>query len=153
MGDKIKGEITIFKKIEEKERKWYLIDAADKILGRIASRIALILMGKRKPFYSPSVDVGDYVVVINADKVKLTGKKLEKKIYYHHSFYPGGLKEVPIKKIMEERPEKIIYLAVKRMLPKNKLGRKMLKRLKIYRGDKHPHIAQNPVKINPEEVL
>jgi large subunit ribosomal protein L13 len=149
----MKGSITIFKKIEEKERKWYLIDAKDKILGRLASRIALILMGKRKPFYSPSVDVGDYVVVINADKVKVTGKKFEKKIYYRPSFYPGGLKEIPFKKMMEKKPENIIYLAVKRMLPKNKLGRKMLKRLKIYRGDTHPHIAQKPIKINLEEVL
>ncbi|MEO0276365.1 MAG: 50S ribosomal protein L13 [candidate division WOR-3 bacterium] len=149
----MKSDITVFKKIEEKDRKWYLIDAKDKILGRLASRIEIILMGKRKPIYSPHIDVGDYVVVINSDKVKVTGNKEKKKIYYFHSFYPGGLKEISFERMRIKKPENIIYLAVKRMLPKNKLGRKMLKRLKIYAGENHPHIAQNPLKIEPEEVL
>lgn len=149
----MKSDVTIFKKIEEKERKWYLIDAKDKILGRLASRIALLLMGKRKPIYSPHIDVGDYVVVVNAEKVKVTGNKEKKKIYYRHSFYPGGIKQITFEEMKNKKPENIIYLAVKRMLPKNKLGRKMLKRLKIYAGENHPHIAQNPSKIEPEEVL
>lgn len=149
----MKEDITKFKKIDEKERKWYLIDAKDKILGRLASRIALLLMGKRKPLFSPHIDVGDYVVVINAEKVKLTGNKWKKKIYYRHSFYPGGLKEISAEEMRNKRPENLIYLAVKRMLPKNKLGRKMLKRLKIYTGESHPHHAQRPLKIEPEEII
>lgn len=149
----MKEDITKFKKIEERERKWYLIDAKDKILGRLAARIALLLMGKRKPFFSPHADVGDYVVVINAEKVRLTGNKWKKKIYYRHSFYPGGLKKITAEKMREKSPENLIYLAVKRMLPKNKLGRKMLKRLKIYAGESHPHGAQKPLKIEPEEIL
>ncbi len=150
---KKEGNITKFKNIVEDDRKWYLIDAKDKILGRFSSRIALLLMGKRKPFYSPNADSGDYVVVVNAEKIKLTGNKWKNKIYYRHSFYPGGLKEIPAEKLRTRKPESIIYLAVKRMLPKNKLGRKMMKRLKIYTGDNHPHTAQKPLKIEPEEIL
>lgn len=135
------------------ERKWHLVDASGKVLGRLATRIALLLMGKRKSIYAPHLDVGDFVVVINAEKVKLTGNKLEKKIYYHHSGYPGGLKEKTAKELLEKHPERLIKLAVKRMLPKNKLGRKMLKRLKVYAGDKHPHIAQKPEPIEIEKVL
>ncbi len=135
------------------ERKWHLVDASDKVLGRLASRIALLLMGKRKPNYTPHIDQGDFVVVINAEKVKLTGNKLENKIYYHHSGYPGGLKARKAKEILEKHPERLIKLAVKRMLPKNKLGRKMLKRLKVYAGDKHPHQAQKPQMIEIEKVL
>ncbi len=135
------------------QRKWHLVDARGKILGRLASRIALLLMGKRKTLYAPHLDAGDFVVVINAEKVKLTGKKLEKKIYYHHSGYPGGIKERKAGELLEKHPERLIKLAVKRMLPKNKIGSKMLKRLKIYRGDKHPHIAQKPELIEIEKVL
>ncbi len=150
---KKEGNITKFKNVVESERKWYLVDAKDKVLGRLASRIALLLMGKRKTIYSPHTDPGDYVVVINAEKVKLTGNKWKNKIYYRHSFYPGGLKEIPAEKMRTRKPESIIYLAVKRMLPKNKLGRKMMKRLKVYAGDDHPHAAQRPLKIEPEEIL
>jgi len=135
------------------ERKWHLVDASGKVLGRIASRIALLLMGKRKSIYTPHLDVGDFVVVINAEKVKLTGDKLWKKIYYHHSGYPGGLKQKTAKELLEKHPERLIKLGVKRMLPKNRLGQKMFKRLKVYRGDKHPHIAQKPQPIEIEKVI
>ncbi|OYV03088.1 50S ribosomal protein L13 [candidate division bacterium WOR-3 4484_18] len=126
------------------ERKWYLIDAAGKTLGRLASQIALILRGKHKPQYQPHLDLGDYVVVINAEKVHVTGKKETDKLYYRHSGYPGGLKAIPLSVIRRKHPEFLIYHAVKGMLPKNRLGRKMLKKLKVYRGPSHPHIAQNP---------
>ena len=126
------------------ERKWYLIDAAGKTLGRLASQIALILRGKHKPQYQPHLDLGDYVVVINAEKVHVTGKKETDKLYYRHSGYPGGLKAIPLGVIRRKHPEFLIYHAVKGMLPKNRLGRKMLKKLKVYRGPSHPHIAQNP---------
>jgi len=135
------------------QRKWHLIDAKDKVLGRLATRIAMLLMGKRKPNYTPHLDQGDFVVVINAEKVKLTGKKLQGKIYYSHSGYPGGLKEKTAEELLKKHPERVIELAVKRMLPKNKLGRKMLKRLKVYAGERHPHQAQNPHRIDPDKIL
>ena len=125
------------------ERKWYLIDAKDKILGRIATRIATILIGKNKPIWSPNIDTGDFVIVINAEKIKVTGKKLFDKKYYKHSGYIGSLKEVPLYSLLNKSPETVIKLAVKGMLPKNKLGRKMIKKLKVYKGEKHPHISQN----------
>lgn len=131
-------------KPHEVERKWYVIDAEGKVLGRLASEVAKILRGKHKPTYTPHVDTGDHVIIINADKVVLTGKKLEQKLYRHHSLYPGGLKEVPYKRLMVENPEKAVYLAVKGMLPKNSLGRKMLKKLRVYRGTEHNHEAQKP---------
>lgn len=143
---------TKFVKSEEVERNWYLIDATDQVLGRLASRIAYILMGKHKPFYTPNVDCGDYVVVVNADKVRLTGKKYTDKIHYWHTGYAGGLKQISYGRLLETKPEKVIELAVKRMLPKNRLGRKMLKKLKVYRGSEHPHKAQNPLQINIEEI-
>ena len=131
-------------KPEEMERKWYVIDAEDKVLGRLATEVATILTGKHKPIYTPHVDTGDFVIVINADKVKLTGKKLEQKKYYYHTGYPGGLKAVPYKQMMEKNPEKAIELAVKGMMPKNRLGRQMYKKLKVYSGPEHNHEAQKP---------
>ncbi|WP_409229020.1 50S ribosomal protein L13 [Gudongella sp. SC589] len=131
-------------KANEVERKWYIIDAEDKVLGRLATEIATILRGKNKPIYTPHVDTGDFVIVINADKVKLTGKKLEQKNYTYHTGYPGGLRQVSYGKLMEKNPEKIIELAVKGMLPKNSLGRQMYRKLKVYRGTEHGHEAQKP---------
>lgn len=135
---------TYVPKEEEIARRWYLVDAKDKTLGRLASKIALILSGKNKPIYTPHLDTGDFVVVINAKNIKVTGKKREGKIYYRHSGYPGGLKKKPFERLIEEKPEQIITTAVKGMLPKNKLGRRMLKKLKVYPGSTHPHQAQNP---------
>ena len=131
-------------KANEVERKWYIIDAEDKVLGRLATEIATILRGKNKPIYTPHVDTGDFVIVINADKVKLTGKKLEQKNYTYHTGYPGGLRQVSYGELMEKNPEKIIELAVKGMLPKNSLGRQMYRKLKVYRGTEHGHQAQKP---------
>ncbi|HDL60259.1 MAG TPA: 50S ribosomal protein L13 [candidate division WOR-3 bacterium] len=130
------------------KRNWWLVDAEGLELGRLASRIALLLQGKRKRIYTPHIDTGDFVVVVNAEKVKLTGRKLDTKIYYHHSGYPGGLKARTARQILESHPERLIQLAVKRMLPKNKLGRKMFKRLKVYRGPEHPHEAQKPQELD-----
>lgn len=131
-------------KANEVERKWYVIDAEGKVLGRLASEIASVLRGKRKPIFTPHVDCGDFVIVINADKVVLTGNKLNQKIHAYHTGYPGGRKEVSYAEMMEKRPEKVIELAVKGMLPKNRLGRKMIKKLKVYTGNEHPHAAQAP---------
>lgn len=131
-------------KPNEIERKWYVIDAEGKTLGRLCSEVASILRGKHKPIYTPHVDTGDYVIVINAEKVVLTGKKLQQKAYRYHTGYPGGLKEVPYEKLIEKNPEKIISLAVKGMLPKNSLGRAMFKKLKVYKGSEHKHQAQKP---------
>ncbi len=138
---------------KEIHRDWWLINAEGKVLGRLATKIALLLMGKRKPDYSPHIDGGDFVVVINADKIVLTGKKWKEKLYYRHSGYPGGLKVMTAGQMKEKHPEEIIRLAVKRMLPKNKLGRRMLKRLKVYAGSSHPHKAQNPQVLNIDEFI
>ena len=127
------------------KRDWYLIDATDLVLGRMASQIATILRGKNKTSYTPHMDCGDYVVVINADKVALTGKKLERKMYYHHTGYIGGIKGISAGKLMEKKPEDVIYKAVERMISRNKLGRQMMTKLRIYAGAKHPHTAQNPI--------
>jgi large subunit ribosomal protein L13 len=124
--------------------KWHVVDANGKVLGRLASRVALLLRGKMKPTFSPHQDTGDFVVVINAKKVTLTGKKWKEKIYTHHSGYPGGLKQVSAEKIAEKKPERLITMAVQGMLPKNKMGRKLIKKLKVYAGDAHPHQAQQP---------
>ncbi len=129
-------------------RNWYVVDAADKILGRLASKIAQILVGKHKPRYTPHIDCGDFVVVINADKFRVTGKKLKDKIYYSHSFYPGGLKETNLELMLKRYPQKVIHHAVNGMLPKNKLRSKRLRRLKIYTSPDHPHKAQSPVRID-----
>ncbi|HHI96944.1 MAG TPA: 50S ribosomal protein L13 [Thermodesulfatator atlanticus] len=131
-------------KKEEVKRNWYVVDAKGKVLGRLASRLAHRLRGKHRPDFTPHVDVGDFIVVINADKIRLTGRKLDKKLYWRHSGYMGGLKLTPARKMLETKPEELLRLAVKRMLPKNRLGRKMLKKLKIYAGETHPHQAQNP---------
>jgi len=138
---------TYIPKEAEIEKKWYLVDAEGKILGRLASKIAQILSGKNKPIYTPHLDVGDFVVVINAQKVKVTGGKERKKFYYHYSGYPGGMKGIVYEKLLKKKPEMIIQEAVKGMLPKSKLSRKMFKKLKVYAGEKHPHQAQEPEKI------
>ncbi len=134
-------------KKEQTEHKWLLVDADGLILGRMAAKIAPILMGKTKPIYTPHVDTGDYVIVVNADKIRVTGKKAQTKQYDYYTHYPGGRKVVSFADMMAKKPEKVIELAVRRMLPKNKLGRKMLKKLKVYRGDQHEHQAQKPEKI------
>lgn len=126
------------------ERKWYVVDAEGQTLGRLASEVAAILRGKNKPTYTPHVDTGDYVIIINADKVHLTGNKLQNKIYYRHSNHPGGLKERTAGEMLARNPERMLELAVKGMLPKNKLGRKMAKKLFVYRGSEHKHQAQKP---------
>ena len=128
----------------EVERSWYIIDAENKVLGKLATKIAAILRGKHKPVVTPHVDTGDFVVVINAKKVHLTGRKLTHKIYYRHSGYPGGLKSMSAEEMLKKKPEDIIKLAVRGMLPKNKLGRKQLTKLKVYSGSNHPHKAQMP---------
>ncbi|RLD96506.1 MAG: 50S ribosomal protein L13 [Aquificota bacterium] len=138
---------TYMAKPGEVERRWYVVDAKDKVVGRLASRIAMILMGKHKPHYTPHVDTGDFVVVINASRVRFTGRKWEQKCYYRHSGYPGGLKVRRAKDLLEKRPEEILRHAVKGMLPKNNLGRRLLRKLKIYPGETHPHEAQKPVKL------
>jgi large subunit ribosomal protein L13 len=135
-------------KKSEIKKSWYVVDLDGKVLGRAASEIARVLRGKHKAIYSPSVDAGDFVVVINADKVKLTGNKLAAKMYYRHSGYPGGLRETTAAEMLEKHPEDLIKKAVKGMLPKNKLGGNMLSKLKVYTGSEHPHAAQQPLELN-----
>lgn len=138
---------TISAKFEPDRRKWVLVDAEEKVLGRLASQIAMRLRGKHLPEFTPHVDTGDFVVVINAEKVRLTGNKADQKIYYRHTGYMGGIRSTTARKLRQEHPERIIRFAVAGMLPKNRLGRKLLKKLKIYRGGEHPHEAQQPVRI------
>jgi len=126
------------------QREWLLVDAENMILGRLASEIASILRGKRKPIYSPHLDTGDHVIVVNASRIRLTGKKPEKKRYFRHTMYPGGVRWTPFGEMLEDKPTEVIRLAVKGMLPKNRLGRAMIKKLKIYAGPEHPHEAQMP---------
>ena len=126
------------------ERKWYVIDAAGCTLGRLSSEVASILRGKKKPIFTPHEDVGDYVIIVNAEKIKVTGKKLEQKIYYNHSDYVGGMKETDLKTMLAKKPERVIELAVKGMLPKGPLGRQMIKKLFVYAGPEHKHQAQKP---------
>ena len=126
------------------ERKWYVVDATDKTLGRLASEVAKVLRGKNKPIFTPHIDTGDYVIIINAEKVAVTGKKLDQKVYYHHSDYVGGMKETTLKEMMAKKPEKVLELAVKGMLPKGPLGRSMIKKLHVYAGPEHKHEAQKP---------
>ena len=135
---------TYMAKAETVERKWYVVDAAGMPLGRLASQVASVLRGKNKPTFTPNVDTGDFVIVINTDKAVLTGKKLENKFYRYHTGYIGGLKEISYKKMMEEKSDLAVYEAVKGMLPKNSLGRTMLKKLKVYKGAEHNHAAQKP---------
>ena len=135
---------TYMAKAESVERKWYVVDAAGVPMGRLASRVASVLRGKNKPTYTPNVDTGDFVIIINTDKAVLTGKKLENKFYRYHTGYIGGLKEISYKKMMAEKSDLAVYEAVKGMLPKNSLGRQMLKKLKVYKGAEHNHAAQKP---------
>jgi large subunit ribosomal protein L13 len=125
-------------------RSWYVVDLDGKVLGRAASEIARVLRGKHKPIYTPSVDTGDFVIVVNAEKLKLTGNKLADKQYYHHTGYPGGIRSITAAKLLEKKPEELVKKAVKGMLPKNKLGRQMFSKLKVYAGSDHPHAAQQP---------
>ena len=132
-------------KKEELDRKWYLVNAEGKVLGRLSTELVKVLKGKNKPTYTPHMDTGDFVVVVNAGKVTLTGKKMKDKIYYHHTGYPGGIKEMNAEKLLAKKPTEMIRMAVKGMLPKNSLGRQMLRKLKIYPGPNHPHEAQKPM--------
>ncbi len=144
-GDFVK---TQFAKKDEIKKKWYLVNAEGKILGRLAAKIAVYLRGKHKPIFTPNVDTGDFIIVINAEKIRVTGNKLNDKIYYHHTGYPGGLKSETLKKRLTRKPEDVIRDAVWGMLPKNRLGRKIIRKLKIYRGSDYPHAAQKPETID-----
>lgn len=135
---------TYMAKPTEVERKWYVIDAAGKPLGRVAATAATLLRGKHKPIYTPHIDTGDHVIIINAAQVVLTGKKLDQKVYYHHSGYPGGLKAQGYRQLMLRKPEFVLERAIRGMLPKNRLGRAMFRKLKVYAGGEHPHAAQKP---------
>jgi len=143
---------TYSAKKEDLKQEWFLVDAQDRILGRLATQIANILRGKNKPVFTPYADAGDFVIVTNAEKIRLTGKKLENKCYYRHTGYPGGLKTRTAQEILTKKPEQLIELAVKGMLPKNRLGRKLIKKLKIYTGNAHPHEAQQPKNLELREV-
>ncbi|GAB4529389.1 MAG: 50S ribosomal protein L13 [Anaerolineae bacterium] len=135
---------TYSAKPHEVQREWFVIDAQGLTLGRLATRIASVLRGKHKPVYTPHVDCGDYVIVVNADKINVTGQKLDQKVYYRHTGYPGGLRQVTLRRRLQTHPERVIESAVRGMLPKNRLGRKMFKKLKVYAGPDHPHQAQQP---------
>jgi large subunit ribosomal protein L13 len=132
-------------KKEEIDHQWYVVNAEGKVLGRLATELAKILRGKNKPAFTPHVDTGDFVIVTNAEKVVLTGKKMKDKKYYHHTGYPGGIKEITAGKLLDEKPTEVLRIAVSGMLPKNSLGRQMMRKLKIYKGPNHPHEAQKPV--------
>lgn len=134
------------------DRKWYVIDATDVVLGRLASVAANLLRGKHKPIFAPHVDCGDFVIIVNADKVALTGSKLQKKFAYHHSGYPGGLKATSYEELLATRPERAVEKAIRGMLPHNKLGRAQLKKLKVYSGSEHPHVAQTPIPFEITQV-
>ena len=138
---------TLFPSKNNMQRSWYVLDAQDVVLGRLATKVAMMLMGKHKPTYTPFIDTGDHVVVINADKVRLTGNKEEAKNYYRHTGYPGGLKTTNAKKMRQTRPERMIELAIQGMLPKSKMGKQMYRKLNVYAGPKHPHQAQQPVEM------
>jgi large subunit ribosomal protein L13 len=138
---------TYVTKKEDVQRKWYVVDAAGQTLGRLAAQVASFLRGKHKPVYSPSVDVGDYVIVVNAEKIQVTGRKLDQKMYYRYSGYPGGLKELTLRNLLKKHPTRVIEHAVRGMLPKNRLGRRMFKHLKVYAGPEHPHEAQQPQRL------
>jgi len=125
-------------------REWFVVDAKDKILGRLATQIAVRLRGKHKPEFAPHMDNGDFIVVVNAEKIKVTGNKLDQKKYYRHSGYPGGIREISLRTLLEKKPDQVILKAVRGMLPKNRLGRALLKKLKVYAGSEHPHDSQNP---------
>jgi len=137
-------EKTYVTKEKDVQREWHVVDATGQTLGRLATQVAYILRGKHKPIYSSSVDTGDYVIVVNAEKIHVTGRKLDQKIYYRHSGYPGGLKTVTLRNLLQRHPTRVIEHAVRGMLPKNRLGRRMFKKLKVYAGPDHPHTAQRP---------
>lgn len=143
---------TVMAKSETVDRKWYVVDATNIPLGRVASQVAAVLRGKNKPIYTPHVDTGDFVIVINTDKMVLTGNKLTDKKYFHHSGYPGGIKEATYKDLMEKKSDFVLEKAVKGMLPKNSLGKKMFHKLKCYKGSEHPHQAQQPVELKIKGV-
>jgi large subunit ribosomal protein L13 len=140
---------TYSQKKSEVQRNWYVIDAQGQVLGRLATQIATILRGKHKPTYTPSMDDGDFVIVVNADKVRLTGSKPVQKVYYRHSGYPGGLRQISFKEMMQKHPDRVLRLAVRGMLPKTRMGRKQLVKLRIYAGPNHPHAAQQPIAYVP----
>lgn len=135
---------TFSAKKEEIDREWYVVDAEGQTLGRLASRVAPILTGKNKPIYTPHLDCGDFVIIVNAEKVRVTGRKLDQKHYYHHSGYPGGMRSISLRDQLARHPERVLQAAIRGMLPKTKLGRQMIKKLKVYAGDEHPHQAQEP---------
>ncbi len=139
---------TFVTKASDIQREWFVVDAQGKTLGRLASRIAGILKGKHKPLYSPSMDVGDYVIVVNADKIQVTGRKMAQKMYYHHSGYPGGLKSISLRDQLATHPDRVLKAAVRGMLPHNRLGRAMFKKLRVYKGAEHPHAAQKPKQLD-----
>ncbi len=139
---------TYATKLADTKHEWFVVDAEGRTLGRLASRIAAILKGKHKPVYSPSMDVGDFVVVINADKIRVTGRKPDQKMYYRYSGYPGGLKSISLRDQLAEHPERVLKAAVRGMLPHNRLGRAMFKKLKVYKGAEHPHAAQKPQQLD-----
>lgn len=126
------------------ERRWLVVDATDKVVGRLASRIAMVLMGKHRATYTPHADTGDFVVVVNCERVRFTGRKMDQQAYYHNTGYSSGLRIRPVRNVLEDKPEDVLYLAVRRMLPKTKLGKQMIRKLKLYRGPEHPHAAQMP---------
>ncbi len=142
---------TLSAKPHEVKRDWYIVDASDKVLGRLASQVAHRLRGKHKAEYTPHVDTGDYIIVTNAEKIRVTGNKAKQKLYYRHSEYPGGIKSESFEKLLARNPARIIELAVKGMLPKNPLGRDMFRKLKIYSGSEHPHVAQQPKELKVED--
>ena len=135
---------TYTARAEDLEREWFLVNAEGKTLGRLASEIAQVLRGKHKPIYTPHLDCGDFVIVVNAEKVRVTGRKLDQKMYYRHTGYPGGIKSISLRNQLQQHPERVLEAAVRGMLPRNRLGRKMLKKLKVYAGNSHPHQAQQP---------
>ena len=140
---------TYSAKPDEIVHRWWVVDATDQTLGRLATQIAVILRGKNKPMFTPHLDCGDYVIVVNAEKIRVTGNKLVEKMYYRHSGYPGGLTETPLKELLRKHPERVIETAVRRMLPKNLLSQKVIQKLKVYAGPEHPHKAQNPEVLTP----
>lgn len=139
---------TTLPKVNEIDRQWFVIDGTDLVLGRLASLVASRLRGKHKAIFTPHLDIGDFIVVVNADKIKLSGRKIDQKMYYRHSGYPGGITGINAKRMLAEKPERVLQAAVKGMLPKNRLGRQMLKKLKVYAGPDHPHAAQKPADLS-----
>ena len=145
---------TSYIKASEVDKKWFIVDATGQTLGRLSSKVAQILRGKQKVIYTPHMDMGDFVIIVNAEKVKLTGNKLEDKVYYRHTGYPGGIKSITAKKVLEgKNPDRLVRLAVKRMIPSGPLGRKQLSNMKVYVGNSHPHEAQNPKALNIKELI